>query len=125
MDGQTFASLILTGKKRILKNQGLNSKIPRFTDVTHEAGLDKDTGSTFPTWFWDFDNDGWLDIFMCGYQYNGSLGITAAGEALKLPLQNPGKMCLYRNNHDGSFSDVSVFAGLNKEYSLWVPTLET
>ena len=78
------------------------------------AGLDKNLGGTFPTWFWDYDNDGWLDIFMCGYQYSGSLGITAAGEALKLPLQDPGKMCLYRNNHDGSFSDVSISAGLNK-----------
>ncbi|MBK5269661.1 MAG: VCBS repeat-containing protein, partial [Bacteroidia bacterium] len=104
----------LTGKKRLLKNKGLNSKIPQFTDITHEAGFDKDPSSTFPTWFWDYNNDGWPDIFICGYQYNGSLGVISAAEALKLPAENPSRMYLYRNNHDGTFSDVSVSAGLNK-----------
>ena len=104
----------LDGKRTLLKNNKINSKIPQFTDVTHDAGLDKDTTSTFPTWFWDYNNDGWPDIFVCGYQFNGTLANIAAAEALNLPLKSISKMYLYKNNHDGSFTDVSESIGLNK-----------
>jgi hypothetical protein len=103
------------GQKFLLKNKGVRSKIPQFEDVTHAAGLDHELTFTFPTWFWDYDNDGWPDIFVCGYQFQGSLGITAAAEALHAPLpQNTSTMYLYRNNHDGTFTDVSKEVGLNR-----------
>lgn len=103
------------GQKILLKNKGVRSAIPQFVDVTHEAGLDKEPTFTFPTWFWDYDNDGWLDIFVCGYQFSGSLAITAAAEALHKPLPpNTSKMYLYRNNHDGTFTNVSKAVGLDR-----------
>ena len=37
-----------------------------FTDVTARAGVGEPLAS-FPCWFWDYDNDGWLDLFACGY----------------------------------------------------------
>jgi tetratricopeptide (TPR) repeat protein len=104
----------LDGHKMLLKNKGIKSEIPQFQNVTHEANLDKDTTFTFPTWFWDYDNDGWPDIFACGYQFKGSLGIIAAAEGLKKPLQNVNKMELYRNNHDGTFTNVSKNVGLDR-----------
>jgi len=49
----------------------------------------------------DYDNDGWMDVFLL----NGStLEDYRAGKC------HPSK--LYRNNHDGSFIDVSAKAGL-------------
>ena len=104
----------LDGKKFLLKNKASKSKIPQFEDATHEAGLDLAPTYTFPTWFWDYDNDGWPDIFICGYLFDGSLAKTAAAEALNKPLGEVSEMYLYHNNHDGTFTDVSEEAGLNR-----------
>jgi FG-GAP-like repeat/ASPIC and UnbV len=104
---------MLDGKKMLLKNMGVKSKIPQFTDVTHEAGLDLKETFTFPTWFWDYNNDGWPDIFICGYDFQGSLARVSAAEALNKPLGNVSKMYLYRNNRDGTFTDVSKQVGLD------------
>jgi hypothetical protein len=103
----------LDGHKILLKNKGIKSNIPQFEDATHEAGLDKDTTFTFPTWFFDYDNDGWPDIFVCGYAFEGHLAQTLAEEALHLPLTTPSTMYLYRNNHDGTFTNVSKSVGLD------------
>ena len=50
----------------------------------------------------DFDNDGWMDILLV----NGS-----TLEDLRAGKCHPSK--LYRNNHDGTFTDVSAKAGIN------------
>jgi len=102
------------GKRVLLKNKGVKSKIPQFTDATHESGLDIDNASTFPTWFWDYNNDGWPDIFVCGYEYHKSLAATAAADALNRPILNSSKMYLYRNNHDGTFTNVASNTGLER-----------
>ncbi len=107
---------ILNGKCMLLKNQGVKSKIPQFKNVSLEAGLrsEKVVTSTFPAWFWDYNNDGWPDIFVCGYEYLKALGATAAAEALNRPSPNRSRMYLYRNNHDGTFTNVAEQQGLNK-----------
>jgi hypothetical protein len=105
---------MLDGKKMLLENKGVKSKIPKFEDATSEAGLDLKETFTFPTWFWDYDNDGWPDIFVCGYDFNGPLARVSAAEALNKPLGNVSKMYLYRNNHDGTFTDVSKDVGLDR-----------
>jgi tetratricopeptide (TPR) repeat protein len=115
-DNDGDIDLFLSGmnkKKILLKNTGLKNGIPQFKDVTDQAGLAGINVMTFPTWFWDYDNDGWQDIFVCGYQYNGSVAGEIAMEALNIPNESS-KMYLYHNNHDGTFSDVSKEAGLSK-----------
>jgi cbb3-type cytochrome oxidase subunit 3 len=104
----------LDGNKTLLKNKAVKSNIPLFENATHEAGLDLKMTYTFPTWFWDYDNDGWPDIFVCGYLFNGSLAKTSAAEALHMPLGDVSKMYLYHNNQDGTFSDVSRGMGLDR-----------
>ena len=80
-----------------------------FTDVAQAAGVTEPIFS-FPTWFFDYDNDGWEDIFVSGYQMT-NVGDVAA-DYLGLPHQ--GEMPrLYRNNHDGTFADVTQQAHLS------------
>jgi hypothetical protein len=83
------------------------------TTFTKVAEMEPSNG--FVTWFWDYDNDGWQDIFVSGYSQTGiaySAGQVAAGY-LGLPVTAELPR-LYRNNHDGSFTDVTKQAKLNK-----------
>lgn len=115
-DNDGDIDLFLSGmnkRKTLLKNMGNKNGIPQFVDATEQAGLTVLKAMTFPTWFWDYDNDGWQDIFVCGYQIKGSIGGDTALEALGLANESS-KMYLFHNNHDGTFSDVSTAAGLNK-----------
>lgn len=103
----------LDGRKMLLKNKGLKDRIPQFEDVTHAAGLDKEQTHTFPTWFFDYDNDGWPDIFVCGYQFRGGIAANAAAEALGQKPAEATKMYLYHNNHDGTFTETTNEMGLD------------
>ncbi|HTK18983.1 MAG TPA: CRTAC1 family protein [Mucilaginibacter sp.] len=104
----------MTGKKYLLKNKGKAGKTPDFEDVTVKSGLSNNTESTFTTWFFDYDNDGWPDIMVADYFFDKTLGAYAASEALGKPIPNGGNAFLYRNNHDGTFTDVTREVGLNK-----------
>lgn len=114
-DGRTdiFIST-LNGKNKLLRNETEKDSPVKFTDVTEKAGLKIGTTRTFPTWFWDYDNDGWLDILVCGYEFVEPLAHYAGAEAIQSPVGNAGKVFLFRNKHDGSFEDVSLKVGLNK-----------
>ncbi len=81
-----------------------------FTNVTAEAGVDQPLGS-FPTWWWDYDNDGWLDILVFGYRWS-SVGDVAA-DSLGMPHHGEHPR-LYHNNRDGTFAEVSEAAGLKR-----------
>ena len=81
----------------------------RFTDVAAEAGVTGPAHS-FPAWFWDYDNDGWQDLFAAGFK--GDVGdVAAAYLGLPHDAQTPR---LYRNNGDGTFSDATREAGLDE-----------
>jgi hypothetical protein len=80
-----------------------------FSEVAASAGISgADRG--FPTWFFDYDNDGKDDLFAASYFL--SLEETARSY-LGLPL-NATPMKLYRNSGNGRFVDVTNAAGLNK-----------
>ena len=51
--------------------------------------------------FFDFDNDGWMDIYL-----------VTSGPSDFFNPKTPSKNALYRNNHDGTFSDVTDKAGV-------------
>ena len=87
-----------------------------FADVTQEAGitfrhftsdrtsqLPEDTGSG-AAWG-DFDNDGWLDLYVVNMADN----LEATDEELR---RSGNYSALYRNNRDGTFTDVSSEAGV-------------
>ena len=104
----------LDGKKVLLKNKGIKDNIPDFEDDSEKAGVAKNHERTFTTWFYDYNNDGWPDILVADYQYNSSLGFYSAAEALGKPVANAGNIFLYKNNHDGTFTEVSKETGLDK-----------
>ncbi len=85
-----------------------------FTELAKKLGVDKPIMS-FPTWFCDYDNDGWLDLFVASFVPSvtevarGFLGMPAQAETMKL----------YRNNQKGGFEDVTETVGLNRV----VPTM--
>ena len=80
-----------------------------FTDVALRAGVPgADRG--FPAWFFDYDNDGWDDLFVTSYFL--SIEETARSY-LGLP-PNAQTMKLYRNVGNGSFRDVTKEANLAK-----------
>jgi enediyne biosynthesis protein E4 len=62
-----------------------------FENVTQRAGLYDPTSKALGVALLDYDNDGWLDLF-----------VTNDTEPNKL----------YRNNHNGTFTDVAVLAGV-------------
>jgi len=88
-----------------------------FIDVTKEAGINfihfpgtrtsqlpEDMGSGVA--WGDYDNDGWIDLFVV----NHAGPITMPSDEL---LTTPAHCALYHNNKDGTFTEVSVQAGVD------------
>lgn len=80
----------------------------RFTDVTTAAGLTAPSQNSACVAF-DFDNDGWDDIFLL----RGSTNAAVAADYLGLPRTGPPAK-LFRNLHNGAFEDVSRPAHLDR-----------
>jgi hypothetical protein len=104
---------------QVVTGYGAEEKLPVFNDVTKEAGISfkhsygdfelsnivEGTGAGVV--FFDYNGDGWLDI----YFLNGCWLKTVndnRGRTLRGKLAN----CLYRNNGDGTFTDVTSEAGV-------------
>lgn len=116
-DGRPDLYISRKGAPNILfRNDGpLDPKTPRadrwkFTDVTAQAGVAEPLHS-FATWFFDYDNDGWPDLFVAGF-YVDSLEDIAAFE-MNLPHKGETPR-LYHNNHDGTFTDVTKQTHLDR-----------
>ncbi len=75
----------------LLRNNGNGT----FDDVTEEAGLLSVHPTQTAAWA-DFDNDGWLDLFV-GHESS---------------TRDPHPSQLFHNNHDGTFTEVGVANGL-------------
>ncbi|MHA4894525.1 FG-GAP-like repeat-containing protein [Pedobacter sp. PWIIR3] len=113
-DGWQDIFISAMGERILLRNKGVKGKIPAFENVTKQAGLAKDLNSTFATWFFDYDNDGWEDIIACDYSFNTTLSTIAGSEALGINSEYKGQPVLYHNNGDGTFKNVTEEIGLYK-----------
>ncbi len=110
-DGRPDLYLSIKGRANILfRNDGPDTNGGwRFIDVSAAAGVQMPMES-FPTWFFDYDNDGWEDLFVGGYQIT-DVGDIAA-DYLGLPSKGT-RAKLYRNRGDGTFADVTGAAHLD------------
>ena len=111
-----FPDVLVTsvGQNRLFRNTGKGA----FVDVTKPAGLDgRQAFSTSAMWF-DFDRDGWLDLFVCNYvrwspQQDVFCSLDGEHKSYCTPEAYRGSTCwLFRNRGDGSFEDVTAKSGI-------------
>lgn len=100
--------------KLYVNKGGTSIKDWSFIEQAKESGVENPLFS-FPAWFWDFDNDGWEDLLVLTYDYNHFpfLSSDIASEHLGLPFKSETPR-LYKNNKDGTFSDITKLAQLDK-----------
>ncbi len=115
-DGDGRADLFVTGwrDQRLYRNLGGG----KFEDVTKRAGLVSDAWSTAAA-FADLDGDGDLDLYVANYlEYDPENAPFCAAPDGKRDYCGPEDFPaqpdrLYRNNGDGTFTDVAVEAGID------------
>ncbi|MFQ6131734.1 MAG: CRTAC1 family protein [Armatimonadota bacterium] len=113
-DGDGHEDVYVTnyGPNRLFRNLGGG----RFADVTAEAGVgDQGLGSSAA--FLDYDSDGDLDLYVgnyLDYTPEGDPLCDRAGTPTYCPpfFYDPQDNVFYRNNGDGTFSDVSEASGI-------------
>ncbi len=125
-----FADIFISGvgQSRLFRNTGKGS----FADVTRQSGLEGYEGlSTSALWF-DYDGDGFLDLFICNYvkwspESDIYCSLDGKAKSYCTPEAYRGSTCwLFRNRGDGTFEDVTAKAGLfdNSSKSLGVALLD-
>ena len=99
----------------------LNKGEGRFVDVTKESGTDDRRWSTSASFF-DYDRDGWLDLMIVNYadftvtnSPNCYAATTAKDYCTPRVFRAPGNR-LFHNKGKGVFEDVTVTAGVDKEF---------
>jgi hypothetical protein len=105
----------IMGSNLLFKNNGTPSSGSwSFTNVSKKAGVEEPMNS-FPTWFWDYNNDGWLDIFVSGFSVDRAGSVASDVVVDYLGQQNKAERPrLYKNNGNGTFMDVSKDVNLDK-----------
>ncbi len=91
-----------------------NNRDGTFVEVSRELGIGGPWGG-FSCWAFDYDNDGWIDIFATGYLHSLD---DVIGCVLNLP-GHPDKdyTRLFRNLGGKGFKDVSQEMGVAKDFS--------
>jgi predicted NUDIX family NTP pyrophosphohydrolase len=110
-DNDGYQDILVTayGRCTLYRNNGNGT----FTDVTDKAGVSAPGWTTSAVWF-DYDNDGKLDLFLCSFvqfslKNNVFCGDNKLGKRFYcIPRIFKGTpSVLYHNNGDGTFTEVS------------------
>ena len=110
LDGDLDLYVLNYGANVFYRNEGDGT----FTDITEEAGLADPLWSVSAPWL-DYDGDGDLDLYVANYlEYDeGAFRSFYAAQGYPGPLAYKGQPDhLYRNNGDGTFTDVTEAAGM-------------
>lgn len=115
-DNDGFPDIYITavGQNRLFHN----NRRGRFIDVTATSGLGgRESFSTSAMWF-DYDRDGFLDLFVCNYvRWSAALDVRCSLDGKSKSYCTPeayrGATCwLFRNRRNGTFEDVTAKSGL-------------
>jgi hypothetical protein len=111
-DNDGYPDILVTayGRCTLYHNNGNGT----FTDVTAKAGVASPGWTTSAVWF-DYDNDGRLDLFLCSFvQFAVSNNVFCGDNKLGkrfycIPrVFKPTPSLLYHNNGDGTFTEVAA-----------------
>lgn len=115
-DNDGFPDIYVTavGQNRLFRNTGRGS----FVDVTGHAGLGgRSAFSTSALWF-DYDRDGFLDLFVCNYvrwspEHDVFCSVDGTHKSYCTPEAYHGSTCwLFHNRGNGTFEDVTAKSGI-------------
>jgi len=101
------------GRNQLLRNERCDGATGfRFVDATAAAGLEEGSKMSFPTWFFDYDQDGWSDLFVSTNaplvnDWAADIGKAMTGERPSAPTR------LFRNE-GGRFREVAATVGLDR-----------
>jgi hypothetical protein len=99
---------VIDGPNPLYHNQGDGT----FVDVSESLGVSGPIDS-FPVWFWDFNNDGALDLYAPSYRgvVDAVGGVAASYFGASIPYELP---ALYQGDGRGHFRNVAAEVGLTK-----------
>ena len=113
-DGYPDLFISCVGQSRLFRNTGKGT----FVDVTHSSGLLGRQGlSTSALWF-DYDRDGFLDLFVCNYvrwspEHDVFCSLDGTHKSYCTPEAYRGDTCwLFHNRGNGTFEDVTATSGV-------------
>jgi enediyne biosynthesis protein E4 len=115
-DNDGFPDILVTcvGQNRLFKNTGRG----RFVEVTESSGLGRRRAfSTSALWF-DYDRDGFLDLFVCNYvkwspETDVFCSLDGKHKSYCTPEAYRGETCwLFHNRGNGTFEDVTATCGI-------------
>jgi hypothetical protein len=82
----------------------LNTGNFQFVDISSTCGIDQTSSQGYGQSWADYNNDGYIDVYICNYQ-----------NSYYLPQRTN---YLYRNNGDGTFTNTTAIAGVSNGYQL-------
>jgi hypothetical protein len=119
-DNDGFTDIFVAGVNRNILYRNLGNG--RFADVTVKAGLSGVDAKLGKPWsisagWLDYDNDGWLDLFISNYVVWNPATEPRCGTPEQQFYCHPNVYQglpnqLFHNNHDGTFTDVSAASGI-------------
>src|SRR5215831_4101178 len=121
-DGDLDVFLVQSqGRSRLFRNNLAETGSLSFTDVTKRSGTDV-AGWSVSAVFFDYDRDGWPDLFVGTYlryslEHNTPCFSPSGVVDYCTPnTYRPQPSRLFHNNRDGTFTDVTARSGIGSEY---------
>lgn len=111
-DGKPDLLVLRLGHNMLFHNNGNGT----FTDVTAKSGIGGKRQNSMTAVAFDYNNDGYVDLLIAGY-FADDVNLLHLASTKVLPdsdheASNGGTKTLFRNNGDGTFTDVTAESGL-------------
>ncbi len=121
IDNDGWVDLYITGfggGNQLFRNKGDGN----FTDISKASGTEDSASWGVPATFFDFDRDGWLDLFVGNYlnydlqNHVACFGASGAPDYCRPSVYRASPSRLYRNQGGGRFVDVTAASGVGRAF---------